>query len=143
MACGAGSGARAYLICIKDGNRQVFQSGVAAICRDDDFLRETAMYQRILVPTDGSGQADVAARAAVSFAQACDVKIRVAATRRHCNLIFGAFRGRRGLGQPVAGSVTRRVLACPPLPVMADRLHLAHARGRPVQDSPDAARAPG
>lgn len=209
MARGAGSGAQAYLIYIKDGNRRVAQSGVAAIRRDEHSLRETAMHQRILVPTDGSELAAVAASAAISFAQACEGEIvalsvacpepvllspegavaagtemgidvlleqaqryvgRVAdaarkagvpcaeltaygyspadeivevAKRQHCDLIFLASHGRRGLSRLIAGSVSQRVLACSPVPVMVFRPNLAHARGRSALGSPDAARAPG
>lgn len=167
------------------------------------------MYQRILVPTDGSELAAVAADAAVSFAQACggeivalsvaypepvllsaegavaagaelgiDVLLEQAqqyvgqvadaarkagvactaltaygsspadeivevARRRHCDLIFIASHGRRGLSRLIAGSVTQRVLACSPVPVMVYRPNPDHARGRFVQDSPDATRTSG
>jgi nucleotide-binding universal stress UspA family protein len=167
------------------------------------------MYQRILVPTDGSELAAVAADAAISFAQACggeivalsvaypepvllsaegavaagsemgvDVLLEQAqqyvgqladvarkagvgctaftaygyspadeivdmAERQHCDLIFIASHGRRGLSRLIAGSVTQRVLACSPVPVMVYRPHTAHARGGLGQDSPGATRARG
>lgn len=167
------------------------------------------MYQRILVPTDGSELAAVAANAAISFAQACggnivalsvaypepvllsaegavaagaelgvDVLLEQAqhyvgqvsdaarradvtctaltaygyspadeiievAKRHHCDLIFIASHGRRGLSRLIAGSVTQRVLAYSPVPVMVYRPHIAHARGRLTEASPSAMRAPG
>lgn len=145
------------------------------------------MYQRILVPTDGSDLAAVAAEAAIAFAQACSselVALSVAppepvlasaegaiatssplgvdalleqaqehagqvaaaaakagvkctaltaygyspadeivavAEREHCDLIFIASHGRRGLSRLLAGSVTQRVLAYSPVPVMVYR----------------------
>ncbi|THC46669.1 universal stress protein [Massilia sp. Mn16-1_5] len=130
------------------------------------------MYRRILVPTDGSELAQLAANAAISFAQAGggEIVARVVDTarragvvctsvtaygysradeivevskRQHCDLIFIASHGRRGLSRLIAGSVTQRVLAYSPVPVMVYRPHIAHARGRLPQDSSDAMRAPG
>ena len=158
------------------------------------------MYQRILVPTDGSELAAVAANAAIAFAKACggeivalavafpdpvllsadgvvtvgtetgiDVLLEQAqqyvgqvaetarkagiactaltaygyspadeivevAKRRHCDLIFIASHGRRGLSRLLAGSVTQRVLAYSPVPVMVYRPHIAYARGRVARD---------
>lgn len=172
-------------------------------------LWETAMFQRILVPTDGSELATAAADAAILFARACGgeiVALSVAypepvllsaegaiaagtdmgindqlgqaqqyagqvadaarragvactaltaygyspadeivevARRHHCDLIFIASHGRRGLSRLIAGSVTQRVLADSPLPVMVYRPQLADGRRRPVQDSSDATQAPG
>lgn len=154
------------------------------------------MYQRILVPTDGSEVALVAVQGAIAFARACGGDIvalsiacpepvllsaegalatgtdmgvdilleqaehhvqRVAdaarragvectaltaygyspadeiievAKRQHCDLIFIASHGRRGLSRLLAGSVTQRVLAYSPVPVMVYRPDLVHAKGR-------------
>ncbi|MEW6371537.1 MAG: universal stress protein [Pseudomonadota bacterium] len=53
----------------------------------------------------------------------------VEAARRHgCDLVFMASHGRRGLSRLIAGSVTQRVLAYAPVPVMVYRPHLAHAQ---------------
>lgn len=154
------------------------------------------MYQRILVPTDGSAIARVAVDAAIAFARACggsivalsvaypepvlmsaegavaagaDLGIDVlleqaqqhvaevaAAARRagvectaltaynaspadeiiavaqgqHCDLIFIASHGQRGLSRLIAGSVTQRVLAYSPVPVLVYRPAPAHGNGR-------------
>jgi len=167
------------------------------------------MYQRILVPTDGSELASVAVNAAISFAHACGgsiVALSVAypepvllsaegavaagtelgvdvlleqsqqyvgqvadaarragvacttltaygyspadeiievAKRNHCDLIFIASHGRRGLSRLIAGSVTQRVLAYSPVPVMVYRPHIVHARAGLGDTSPSAMRAPG
>ena len=144
------------------------------------------MYQRILVPTDGSEIAAVAAQAAIALAKAFGSEIvalsvvqpepmmplaegagviagrgpdvlmeearqhveRVAraaaaagvkctsltchgdspadeiieaAKRTGCDLIYIASHGRRGLSRLIAGSVTQRVLAYAPVPVMVYR----------------------
>ena len=144
------------------------------------------MYQRILVPTDGSEIASVAVDAAIAFAKVCggeiialsiaqpepvlltaegalgtsipqiDVLLEQAkhdvelvaqaaekagvrcttltgygyspadeiieALKRHrCDLVFMASHGRRGLSRLIAGSVTQRVLAYSPVPVMVYR----------------------
>lgn len=149
------------------------------------------MFQRILVPTDGSALAAEAADAAIAFAQALGAEIialaiaypkpvllssegalaagpdagedvlleqarqhagqvqaaadkaGVACTaltgygyspadeivetarRRHCDLIFIASHGRRGLSRLIAGSVTQRVLAYAPVPVLVFRSGMA------------------
>jgi nucleotide-binding universal stress UspA family protein len=50
--------------------------------------------------------------------------------KRHgCDLIFIASHGRRGLSRLIAGSVTQRVLAYAPVPVMVYRPQLEHDRG--------------
>ena len=153
------------------------------------------MYQRILVPTDGSELATLAADAAIAFAQVCrseivalsvappepvmmsaegaiatsmplgvDVLLEQAsryvgqvadaaakagvqctaltaygyspadeivnvAEREHCDLIFIASHGRRGLSRLIAGSVTQRVLAYSPVPVMVYRARPSQATG--------------
>ncbi|MFC5510322.1 universal stress protein [Massilia jejuensis] len=144
------------------------------------------MFQRILVPTDGSDLAAAAAQAAIAFAKVCGSEIvalsvvqpepavpmgeavaaigmpgpdvpmeqaqlhvaRVseaaaeagvkcttvtcfgyapadeivdAVKRTGCDLIFMASHGRRGLSRLIAGSVTQRVLAYAPVPVMVYR----------------------
>ncbi len=144
------------------------------------------MYERILIPTDGSDISAVAADAAIAFAKVCNSEIiafsvvqpepifpsaegavaisilgvdvlmeegqkyveRVAeaaaragvkcvkmtcygispadeivdaVTRTECDLIFIASHGRRGLSRLIAGSVTQRVLAYSPVPVMVYR----------------------
>jgi nucleotide-binding universal stress UspA family protein len=155
------------------------------------------MFQRILVPTDGSALAAEAADAAIAFAQASsgdivalsiaypepvllsaegalaagaeprvDVLLEEArrhaeqvaararkagvactpltgygyspadeivetAQRQHCDLIFIASHGRRGLSRLLAGSVTQRVLAYSPVPVLVFRPRMASADGRP------------
>jgi nucleotide-binding universal stress UspA family protein len=148
------------------------------------------MYQRILVPTDGSPIAAVAAQAAIELAKAfgseivalsvaqpepvvplaegagviagpgpealmeeaqkhvervahaaakagvkCTIlaclgyspadEIVDAAKRYGCDLIYIASHGRRGLSRLIAGSVTQRVLAYAPVPVMVFRPALA------------------
>lgn len=159
------------------------------------------MYQRILVPTDGSDLAAVAADAAIAFAQVCRgevVALSVAppepvalsaegaiatgsplgvdalleqarqyagqvaaaaekagvectvltaygyspadeivnvAKREHCDLIFIASHGRRGLSRLIAGSVTQRVLACSPVPVMVYRAGAPQAREQGANDA--------
>lgn len=166
------------------------------------------MYQRILVPTDGSELAMVAVNAAVDFARACggdlvalsvaypepvllsaegaiavgtemgaDVLLEQAqehvaqvadaarragvectaltaygyspadeiievAKRQHCDLIFIASHGRRGLSRLIAGSVTQRVLAYSPVPVMVYRPHLVHWKGRDLPAAATASHAP-
>lgn len=158
------------------------------------------MFQRIMVPTDGSELASQAAEAAIDFARTCGAEIvalsvaypepvllsaegalastgdglvdvlmeqaqrhvaRLAdaaaragvrctpltgygaspadeivetAKRQRCDLIFMASHGRRGLSRLIAGSVTQRVLAYSPLPVVVykpghgqgDRAHDPH-----------------
>lgn len=148
------------------------------------------MYQRILVPTDGSPIAAVAAQAAIELAKAFGSEIvalsvaqpqpmvplaegagliagpspealmeearkhveRVAhaaaragvkcttltclgdspadeivdaVKRAGCDLVYIASHGRRGLSRLIAGSVTQRVLAYAPVPVMVLRPQLA------------------
>lgn len=148
------------------------------------------MYQRILVPTDGSPIAAVGAQAAIELAKAFGSEIvalsvaqpepavplaegagliagpspealmeearkhveRVAhaaaragvkcttltclgyspadeivdaVKRSGCDLIYIASHGRRGLSRLIAGSVTQRVLAYAPVPVMVFRPQLA------------------
>lgn len=159
------------------------------------------MFERILVPTDGSDLSLAAEQAAVAFARTCGGEIfalavaepepvlltaegalaggaglqvdvlleqaqahaaRVAAAasaagvrctartaygyapadnilhaaRQHqCDLIFMASHGRRGLSRLIAGSVTQRVLAYAPVPVLVyrpaspDARHAPHAGG--------------
>jgi len=166
------------------------------------------MYQRILVPTDGSKLATIAANAAIAFARACggdivalsiaypdpvllsaegaiaagagngiDVLLEQAqhhvtqvadaarsagvacttltaygcspadeiidvAKRQHCDLIFIASHGRRGLSRLIAGSVTQRVLACSPVPVMVYRPDRIRPGEGLVPEASAAARAP-
>jgi len=148
------------------------------------------MYQRILVPTDGSPIATVAAQAAIELAKAFGSEIvalsvaqpepavplaegagliagpspealmeearkhveRVAhaaakagvkcttltcpgyspadeivdaVKRNGCDLVYIASHGRRGLSRLISGSVTQRVLAYAPVPVMVFRPQLA------------------
>lgn len=165
------------------------------------------MYQRILVPTDGSAIATVAVNAAIAFARACggnivalsvaypepvllsaegavaagtglgvDVLLEQAehhvaqvaeaarragvdctaltaygaspadeiitvAKRQHCDLIFIASHGRRGLSRLIAGSVTQRVLAYSPVPVMVYRPDAAHGNGREPSRAADGSQA--
>lgn len=162
------------------------------------------MYQRILVPTDGSAISQVAADAAIAFAKMCGGEIvalsvaqpepvlltaegalgtgdgfqidvlleqarrqaaRVAeaaaqagvhctaltgygfspadeiveATKRQgCDLVFMGSHGRRGLSRLIAGSVTQRVLAYAPVPVMVYRPHPGQAR----EERPQSGAAP-
>lgn len=144
------------------------------------------MYERIMVPTDGSRIALEAAQAAIAFAEVCGAEVFAlsvaypepvlltaegavgtgegqidvlmeqaqrhvrdvadaaarsgircttltgygaspaddiveAAKRHRCDLIFMASHGRRGLSRLIAGSVTQRVLAYSPVPVMVYR----------------------
>jgi nucleotide-binding universal stress UspA family protein len=78
--------------------------------------------------------ADAAARAGVKctpltgygFSPADEI---IEAARRHgCDLIFMASHGRRGLSRLIAGSVTQRVLAYAPVPVMVYRPQPEQAR---------------
>lgn len=151
------------------------------------------MYQKILVPTDGSDVSAAATEAAIAFARTCgselislsiappepmipsaegaiagsaglDVDVLMEQAQRHaddvaalaaragvkctplagygyspadqiietakrhgCDLIFMASHGRRGLSRLIAGSVTQRVLAYAPVPVMVYRPQSAHA----------------
>lgn len=155
------------------------------------------MYQRILIPTDGSEISAVAAEAAIAFAKVCgselvalsvvqpepvftsaegamvtpvasvDVlmeqaqqyvghiaeaadragvnctkvtcygfspadEIIDAVKRTGSDLIFIASHGRRGLSRLIAGSVTQRVLAYAPVPVMVYRPQQKHSGALPV-----------
>lgn len=165
------------------------------------------MYQRILVPTDGSDLAAVAADAAIAFSRVCHSEIvalsvappepilmsaegaiatstplgvdalleqaqqysgQVAAAaakagvecraltaygfspadeivnvaeREHCDLIFIASHGRRGLSRLIAGSVTQRVLAYSPVPVMVYRPRPSHAREQGAGEASSAGEA--
>ena len=51
--------------------------------------------------------------------------------RHRCDLVFMASHGRRGLSRLIAGSVTQRVLAYSPVPVMVYRPGLAHTVPEP------------
>ena len=84
------------------------------------------MFQRILIPTDGSPISEAAAQAAIAFARGYGSElvtlsaegvlpdIDIAARRTRCDLIFMGSHGRRGLGRLLAGNVTQRVLADAP-----------------------------
>jgi nucleotide-binding universal stress UspA family protein len=160
------------------------------------------MYQRILVPTDGSEISAIAAEAAIAFAKVCGSELvavsvvqpepalpsaegaiatsvlsvdvlmeqaqkyvgRIAeaaakaglkcatvtcygfspadeiistVSRTGCDLIFIASHGRHGLSRLIAGSVTQRVLAYSPVPVMVYRPQLGQAQAHPAE-APDA-----
>lgn len=52
-------------------------------------------------------------------------EIIAAAQKYHCDVIFMASHGRRGLSRLIAGSETQKVLACSPVPVLVLRPPLA------------------
>lgn len=52
-------------------------------------------------------------------------EIIAAAARHHCDVIFMASHGRRGIGRLLAGSETQKVLAYAPVPVLVFRPPLA------------------
>lgn len=160
------------------------------------------MFQRILVPTDGSPISEAAAQAAIAFARGCGSQMVVLAVaspepvtlstegvlpeidiaaqlkqaeedvrriadaaaregvdcatltgyayapageivdtarRTRCDLIFMGSHGRRGLSRVLAGSVTQRVLAEAPVPVMVYRPPAARERLRAAPRSAQAA----
>ena len=107
-----------------------------------DVLLEQAQ-QHVGQVADAARKAGVACTTLTAYGYSLADRIVEVARRQHCDLIFIASHGRRGLSRLIAGSVTQRVLAYSPVPVMVYRPHLAHARGRFADDSPDAARASG
>lgn len=83
---------------------------------------------------DTARKAGIACTALTAYGYSPADDIVEVARRQHCDLIFIASHGRRGLSRLLAGSVTQRVLAYSPLPVMVYRPHIAHARGRAARD---------
>lgn len=107
----------------------------------DDQLGHARRYADRLA--DAARRAGVACAALTAYGHSPADEIVEVAKRQHCDLIFIASHGRRGLSRLIAGSTAQRIMACSPVPVMVYRPNLANTRWRSDQDSPDAARAPG
>lgn len=75
-----------------------------------------------------AGHAGVPCTALTGYGYSPADEIVEAAKRHHCDLIFIASHGRRGLSRLIAGSVTQHVLAYTPVPVLVYR---------PTADAPD------
>jgi len=84
--------------------------------------------QKIAAAAQAAG---VRCKTAIALSFHPEEEIVQAATRYHCDVIFMASHGRRGLSRLLAGSVTQKVLAYAPVPVMVFRP--AAAPGTPVQ----------
>lgn len=110
----------------------VVMSAEGAIATSDD-LDVDAMLKH--AQRHAADVADAAARAGVKctplagYGYSPADEIIEAARRQGCDLIFMASHGRRGLSRLIAGSVTQRVLAYAPVPVMVYRPQPAHAPG--------------
>jgi nucleotide-binding universal stress UspA family protein len=78
-------------------------------------------------------KAGVACTALTAYGYSPADEIIETAQRQHCDLIFIASHGRRGLSRLIAGSVTQRVLAYSPVPVLVFRPRMASPQLRPGQ----------
>lgn len=70
-------------------------------------------------------QAGVSCTTEVALSFQPHEEIIAAAAKHHCDVIFMASHGRRGLGRLLAGSETQKVLAYAPVPVLVFRPPLA------------------
>lgn len=97
-----------------------------------DVLLEQAQshVDRVAEAAAGAG---VPCRTLTGYAYSPADEIVEAAERQHCDLIFIASHGRRGLSRLIAGSVTQRVLACASVPVMVFRPRPAQPDSAPPQ----------
>lgn len=82
--------------------------------------------------SEAAAKAGVNSRALTAYGYSPADEIVAAAEREHCDLIFIASHGRRGLSRLLAGSVTQRVLAYSPVPVMVYRARRASPRQAPI-----------
>lgn len=92
--------------------------------RDSRELQELAR-QRVARVADAAHQAGVPCTAEVALSFHPHEEIIAAAARHHCDVIFMASHGRRGIGRLLAGSETQKVLAYAPVPVLVFRPPLA------------------
>ena len=106
-----------------------------------DALLEQAQ-QHVAQVADAARRAGVACTALTAYAYSPADEIIEVAKRQHCDLIFIASHGRRGLSRLIAGSVTQRVLAYSPVPVMVYRPHLVHWKGRDLPEGAAVSNAP-
>lgn len=105
-----------------------------------DLLLEQAEHQVAQV-SDAARRAGVECTALTAYGQSPADEIVQAAQGRHCDLVFIASHGRRGLSRLIAGSVTQRVLACSPVPVMVYRAPILAGSGRDMHEVPVAPHA--
>ncbi|KQQ97144.1 universal stress protein [Massilia sp. Leaf139] len=82
-----------------------------------DVLLEQAQ-RHVAWVADAARAAGVPCTAMTAYSATPADEIVALAGARHCDLIFIASHGRRGLGRLIAGSVTQQVLARSPVPVM-------------------------
>jgi len=83
-------------------------------------LQELAR-QHVEKVAQAAAQAGIACETVTASSMSPDHEIIKTATEHHCDLIFMASHGRRGLSKLLAGSVTQHVLAGSPIPVLVLR----------------------
>lgn len=92
--------------------------------RDSRELQALAR-ERVARVADAASQAGVTCTTEVALSFHPHEEIIAAAARHHCDVIFMASHGRRGIGRLLAGSETQKVLAYAPVPVLVFRPPLA------------------
>lgn len=102
-----------------------------------DVLLEQAQ-QHVAQVADAAHRAGVECTSLTAYGYSPADEIIPAAERQNCDLIFIASHGRRGLSRLIAGSVTQRVLACSPIPVMVYRPPLVHWKDRDLPQTAEA-----
>lgn len=81
--------------------------------------------ERVAGVAAAANQAGVPCSTEVALSFHPHEEIIAAAAKHHCDVIFMASHGRRGLGRLLAGSETQKVLAYAPVPVLVFRPPLA------------------
>jgi len=87
---------------------------------DIDVLMEEAQACVARV-AEAAAKAGVPCKSVTAYAISPADEIVAAIERERCDLVFMATHGRRGLSRLIAGSVTQRVLAYAPVPVLVYR----------------------
>lgn len=106
-----------------------------------DVLLEHAQHYVAQV-SDAARRAGVECTTLTAYAYSPADAIVCVAEQQHCDLIFIASHGRRGLSRLIAGSVTQRVLAYSPVPVMVYRPPIIHGEGLDMHEVPAVSHAP-
>ena len=91
----------------------------------DSLELQAQARARVAEVAAAANHAGVACATEVALSFHPHEEIIAAAAKHHCDVIFMASHGRRGIGRLLAGSETQKVLAYAPVPVLVFRPPLA------------------